>query len=90
MQGTKNLVLATHLENGRWENPIPGVSAIRGGVGHDQAGRKLSRDGVTRQIPLEQRTTDERHWSLALEAFRAGPKQSASSSRPRICRSAAS
>ncbi len=38
-------------------------------VGHDGAD-ELAADGVTREIPLEERTAAERHWSLALEAFR--------------------
>lgn len=69
MQGTANLVLATHLEGGHWENPLPRFSRHAAALGHDQAD-ELSRDGVTRQIPLEQRNDTERHWSLALEAFR--------------------
>ena len=69
MQAAHNLVLATHLENGHWENPLPAFLQHAAALGHDQAD-ELSRDGVTRQIPLEQRTNDERHWSLALEAFR--------------------
>ncbi len=73
MQATGNLVLATHLENGRWENPLPAFLQHGAALGHDQAD-ELSRDGVTRQIPLEQRTSQERHWSLALEAFRLARK----------------
>jgi signal transduction histidine kinase len=73
MAATENLVLATHLENGRWENPQPVFLKHATALGHDQAD-ELSRDGVTRQIPLEQRTGRERHWSLALEAFRLARK----------------
>jgi len=69
LEGTPNLVLATHLENGRWENPLSRFARYATALGHDQAD-ELSRDGVTRQIPLEQRSNGERHWSLALEAFR--------------------
>jgi len=69
MQGTANLVLATHLEVYRWENPLRRFLRYAAALGHDQAD-ELSRDGVTRQIPLEQRIAGERHWSLALEAFR--------------------
>ena len=75
MQGTQNLVLATHLENGRWENPLPSFLRSAAAVGHDQAD-ELSSDGVTRQIPLEQRSGSERHWSLAVEAFRLARNQS--------------
>ncbi len=69
MQSTKNLVLATHLENGRWENPLDGFRAAAAALGHDRADEH-SRDGVTRQIPLEERAGRERHWALALETFR--------------------
>jgi signal transduction histidine kinase len=69
MHGTPNLVLAAHLENGRWEDPLPVFRQHATAVGHDGAD-ELSTDGVTREIPLEERTATERHWSLALEAFR--------------------
>jgi signal transduction histidine kinase len=69
MEATKKLVLATHLENGRWENPLDGFRHAATALGHDRAD-ELSRDGVTRQIPLEERTERERHWALALETFR--------------------
>ncbi len=69
MQDTKNLVLATHLDNGRWENPLPIFRQHAAAVGHDGAD-ELASDGVTREIPLEERTAAERHWSLALEAYR--------------------
>ncbi len=69
MQATKNLVLATHLENGRWENPLDGFRRAATALGHDRADER-SRDGVTRQIPLEERAARERHWALALETLR--------------------
>jgi signal transduction histidine kinase len=69
MQSTKNLVLATHLENDRWENPLDGFRNAATALGHDRADEH-SRDGVTRQIPLEERTGRERHWALALETLR--------------------
>jgi len=69
MQGVNNLVLAGHLDNGRWEDPLPIFRQHSAAVGHDGAD-ELSTDGVTREIPLEERTAAERHWSLALEAFR--------------------
>ncbi len=74
MRGTPNLVLATHLEEGRWENPLPRFLRYATAMGHDQAD-ELSRDGVTRQIPLEQRSGGQRRWSLALEAFRLAANQ---------------
>ena len=71
MQAIPNLVLATHLDNdsGRWEDPLPMFRQHAAAIGHDGAD-ELSADGVTRVIPLEERTATERHWSLALEAFR--------------------
>ena len=69
MEGVQNLVLAAHLDNGRWEDPLPLFRKHAAAVGHDGAD-ELSADGVTREIPLEERTATERHWSLALEAFR--------------------
>jgi len=69
MQGVNNLVLAAHLDKGRWEDPLPIFRQHAAAVGHDGAD-ELSSDGVTREIPLEERTAAERHWSLALEAFR--------------------
>jgi signal transduction histidine kinase len=73
MAGVQNLVLAAHLENGRWEDPLPLFRKHAAAVGHDAAD-ELSVDGVTREIPLEERTATERHWSLALEAFRLARK----------------
>jgi signal transduction histidine kinase len=69
MRHTPNLVLATHLEQGGWENPLDIFLHAAASVGHDKSD-ELSSDGVTRQIPLEERTETERHWALALEALR--------------------
>jgi signal transduction histidine kinase len=69
MQAIRNLVLVAHLQNGRWEDPRAEFRRAAAALGHDRAD-ELSRDGVTRQIPLEERTEHERHWSLALETFR--------------------
>ena len=69
MQAIRNLVLVAHLQHGRWENPRDEFRRAAAALGHDRAD-EVSRDGVTRQIPLEERTERERHWSLALEAFR--------------------
>ena len=69
MHATKNLVLVAHLVGQQWENPLPRFGQWAAAVGHDTADQH-SNDGVTREIPLEQRTGRERHWALALEAFR--------------------
>ena len=69
MTQTRNLVLATDLSKGRWENPLPRFAKWAAAIGHDTSDEN-SPDGVTRAIPLEKRTGSERHWALALEAFR--------------------
>lgn len=69
MRGTKNLVLVAHLEGGKWEDPLPQFERAATALGHDRAD-ELSADGITRQIPLELRASRERHWALALEAYR--------------------
>ena len=69
VHASSNLVLVTHLADQHWENPLPSFANWASAVGHDTAD-ELSRDGVTRQIPLERRSGRERHWALALEAFR--------------------
>jgi len=74
MQATKNLVLVAHLQGGRWEDPIEDFRRTATALGHDRAD-ELSRDGVTRAIPLEERTEHERHWALAVEAFRLSQGQ---------------
>ena len=75
MRDSKNLVLVTHLAGERWENPLPRFARSAAAVGHDKAD-ELSHDGVTRQIPLEQRTAGARYWALALEAFRLAKGES--------------
>ena len=75
MQATKNLVLVAHLQNGRrWEDPLEEFRRAATALGHDRAD-ELSRDGVTRQIPLEERTERERHWALAPGDVPAGPRR---------------
>ncbi|MBV8820019.1 MAG: CHASE2 domain-containing protein, partial [Acidobacteriaceae bacterium] len=66
---TPNLVLATILADGHWENPRPMFSRSAVAIGHALADQQ-SPDGVTRQIPLAIASGRERHWSLSLEAFR--------------------
>ncbi|HLG96528.1 MAG TPA: CHASE2 domain-containing protein [Bryobacteraceae bacterium] len=74
MRRTKNLVLETDLAAQHWQNPLAAFRASAAGLGHDKADQN-SRDGVTRQIPLEQRTEQERYWALALETFRVSRGQ---------------
>jgi len=74
MRGTKNLVLVTDIAEGGWQNPLPAFRANAAGIGHDKADQN-SLDGVTREIPLEQRAGRERYWALALETFRVARGQ---------------
>jgi signal transduction histidine kinase len=74
MRATKNLVLVTDLAEGGWQNPLPAFRAYAAGIGHDKADQN-SLDGVTREIPLEQRAGRERYWALALETFRVARGQ---------------
>jgi signal transduction histidine kinase len=69
MHSVKNLVLVAHLQNGQWELPLDPFRGAAAALGHDRAD-EFSRDGVTREIPLELRAGRERHWALALETFR--------------------
>jgi signal transduction histidine kinase len=69
MKNTHHLVLVTDLAEGRWQNPLPGFRRYAAGVGHDKSDEN-SQDGVTRRIPLEERTAEARYWALALETFR--------------------
>jgi signal transduction histidine kinase len=69
LQATQNLVLVAHMADQGWENPLPMFARWAAAIGHDTADQH-SKDGVTRQIPLEKRTARERHWALSLEAFR--------------------
>jgi signal transduction histidine kinase len=69
LQSVKNLVLVAHLQSGQWELPLEQFRRASAALGHDRAD-EFSRDGVTREIPLELRAGRERHWALALETFR--------------------
>ena len=68
-RNTHNLILATELSDGVWEDPQPRFRTSAAALGHALADQQ-SRDGVTRQIPLEAAGNRERRWALALEAFR--------------------
>lgn len=69
--GTRNLILATVLDGGQWELPLARFRRYSAAVGEALADQE-SRDGVTRQIPLEAAAGRMRFWALALEAFRIG------------------
>src|SRR5205085_10227733 len=69
LRNTTNLVLATNLVDRTWENPLPRFAQSAAAVGHTLADEESS-DGVTRQISLERAAGHERHWALALEAYR--------------------
>jgi len=69
MAATPNLVLAADLVGKKWEDPLPLFRQHAAALGHVKPDEE-SRDGVTREIPLEKRTDSERHWALSLEAFR--------------------
>jgi signal transduction histidine kinase len=70
---THNLVLPAEFindaRNRRWENPLPRFARLAAAVGNVRADEE-SHDGVTRSIALEKTFAHERHWALALEAFR--------------------
>lgn len=63
----KHVVLASNLTSTGWENPIDRFP--RQAVGHVHSDPDPY-DNVVRQISLEKVAGRERHWALALEAFR--------------------
>ncbi|MGI8746102.1 MAG: CHASE2 domain-containing protein [Bryobacteraceae bacterium] len=69
LHNTRNLVLATDLVNGAWENPLPRFGSSAAAIGHAMADEE-SQDGVTREISLERAVQHERYWALALQAYR--------------------
>ena len=70
---THNLVLpAEFVDSGRnkgWENPLARFARFATAIGNVRADEE-SHDGVTRSIALEKTYAHQRHWALALEAFR--------------------
>ncbi len=64
-----NLVLASDLINGGWEEPRPEFQASAAATGHVHADPDPL-DNVTRRIPLEKASGMDRRWALSLEAFR--------------------
>ena len=73
LRATHNLVLpAEFVDDGHvrgWENPLPGFARFAAAIGNVRADEE-SHDGVTRSIALEKTFEHQRHWALALEAFR--------------------
>lgn len=70
---THNLVLpAAFVDDGHvrgWENPLPQFARFAAAIGNVRADEE-SHDGVTRSIALEKTFAHQRHWALALDAFR--------------------
>jgi signal transduction histidine kinase len=66
---TPNLVLATSLVGGSWEDPLPAFSRSAVALGHIHA-QPDPYDNVIRELALEKASADRRRWALALEAYR--------------------
>ena len=66
---TRNLVLATYLSRHGWDNPLPRFARWAKAAGHVHSDPDPL-DNVVRRIPLEKAAHRERHFALALEAFR--------------------
>jgi signal transduction histidine kinase len=69
MRSTPNLVLPVDLLEGRWETPLPPFRAASAALGHVYPDTS-SPDGVMRRISLELASGPQRHWALAMQAFR--------------------
>jgi signal transduction histidine kinase len=69
MAKTRNLVLPCERVHNRWDDPLPAFAQHATGLGHIHADDQASRDGVSRQIPLEKVAPRERRWALSLVAF---------------------
>src|SRR5207247_2611818 len=69
IRATPNVVLATDLVSGKWENPLPEFSKGAAGTGHVY----IEPDPVCRRVELEKvDAAASRRWTLAFEAYRAG------------------
>ena len=64
---TPNVVLASQLDGGAWENPLPMFRSVATGVGHVYA----DPDPVGREFTLHRAAGRDRRWALALETYRA-------------------
>jgi signal transduction histidine kinase len=69
MRVTSGLILSCEVVNGKWEEPLARFRAWARGVGQVNL-ESDRRDGVSREIPLEQIAPGDRRWALSLEAFR--------------------
>jgi signal transduction histidine kinase len=68
MSRTRTLVLACERVDAHWDDPIPEFRTHAAALGHIHADNE-SRDGVSRQIPLEMMAPGDRRWALSLAAF---------------------
>jgi signal transduction histidine kinase len=72
MRATRNLVLPCQLVNAgttrKWEYPLPRFRPLAAALGHVNL-KPAERDGVTREIPLEEIAGREHQWALSLSAF---------------------
>jgi signal transduction histidine kinase len=68
---TPNLVLPSFLVDagGRWDDPLPRFRQYAVALGEVHA-QPDTRDAIMREIPLDRVAGRERHWALAVEAFR--------------------
>lgn len=69
MAKTRNLVLPCERVQNRWDDPIPRFAKHAAALGHIHADDQASRDGVSRQLPLEKVAPRDRRWALSLAAF---------------------
>lgn len=58
----------------KWEDPIPQFKRVTTHLGHVYRGES-GRDGVIREVPLEQIVGRDRRWALALETFSLARQQ---------------
>lgn len=70
LRATRNLVLPCDEVGGQWEDPLPRFKPLAAALGH-VVPEAVRRDGISRELQLEQIVGGERRWSLSLEAYRA-------------------
>jgi len=66
---TPNLVLSADMTADGWDMPLAGFQRCAAAVGQVHAAPDEN-DAISRAISLEKRGFQQRHWALALEAFR--------------------